>query len=84
MIGAAGMYIEVLLSAFAIFVWWYSTDGMLHMLALNTFFVTTITTVIFNANPLMRFDGYYMMSDFLEIPNLRPKADRLLREWFAW
>ena len=84
MIGAAGMYIEVLLSAFAIFVWWYTTDGMLHMLALNTFFVTTITTVIFNANPLMRFDGYYMMSDFLEIPNLRPKADRLLREWFAW
>ncbi|MBC8289232.1 MAG: hypothetical protein H8E37_02845, partial [Planctomycetes bacterium] len=84
MIGAAGMYIEILLSAFAIFVWWYTTDGMLHMLALNTFFVTTITTVIFNANPLMRFDGYYMMSDFLEIPNLRPKADRLLREWFAW
>jgi len=84
MIGAAGMYIEVLLSAFAIFVWWYTADGMLHMLALNTFFVTTITTVIFNANPLMRFDGYYMMSDFLEIPNLRPKADRLLREWFSW
>ena len=46
--------------------------------------MTTITTVIWNANPLMRFDGYYMMSDFLEIPNLRPKADRLLRDWFGW
>jgi putative peptide zinc metalloprotease protein len=84
MIGAAGMYIEILLSAFAIFIWYFSEQGMLHNLALNTFFVTTITTVIFNANPLMRFDGYYMMSDFLEIPNLRPKADRLLRESFAW
>lgn len=84
MIGAAGMYIEVFLSAIAIFVWWYSEQGLLHNLALNTFFVTTITTVIFNANPLMRFDGYYMMSDFLEIPNLRPKADKLLREAFAW
>lgn len=83
-IGAAGMYIEVLLSAFAIFVWWYTKQGLLHNLALNIFFVTTITTVIFNANPLMRFDGYYMMSDFLEIPNLRPKADKLLREYFSW
>jgi putative peptide zinc metalloprotease protein len=84
MIGAAGMYIEILISAVAIFVWWYTADGMLHMLAINTFFVTTVTTVIFNANPLMRFDGYYMMSDFLEIPNLRPKADRLLRDSFGW
>lgn len=84
MIGAAGMYIEILLSAFAIFIWRYTDQGLLHNLALNVFFVTTITTVIFNANPLMRFDGYYMMSDFLEIPNLRPKADKLLREWFAW
>ena len=84
MIGAAGMYIEIFLSAIAIFVWWNTSPGLLHNLALNIFFVTTITTVIFNANPLMRFDGYYMMSDFLEIPNLRPKADRMLRESFAW
>jgi putative peptide zinc metalloprotease protein len=84
MIGAAGMYIEILLSAFAIFAWRYTDQGLVHNLALNVFFVTTITTVIFNANPLMRFDGYYMMSDFLEIPNLRPKADKLLRETFAW
>jgi len=84
MIGAAGMYIEVFLSAIAIFIWRYTDQGLLHNLALNIFFVTTITTVIFNANPLMRFDGYYMMSDFLEIPNLRPKADKLLRESFAW
>ena len=59
-------------------------SGLIHHLCLNIFFVTTITTVIWNANPLMRFDGYYMMSDFLEIPNLRPKADRLLRDWFGW
>jgi putative peptide zinc metalloprotease protein len=57
---------------------------MLHHLSLNIFFVTTITTVIFNANPLMRFDGYYMMSDFLEIPNLRQKSEKLLREAFSW
>lgn len=83
-IGAAGMYIEVIISAIAVFVWWHTTEGLLHHLALNLFFVTTITTVIFNANPLLRFDGYYMMSDWLEIPNLRAKADKLLRDTFAW
>ena len=83
-IAAAGMYIEIVLSAFAIYVWLFSGDGLLKMLALNVFFVTTFTTVIFNINPLMRFDGYYMLSDFLEIPNLRQKADKLLREKFAW
>ncbi len=83
-IGAAGMYIEVIISAAAIYIWWFTKPGMLHFLALNTFFVTTITTVIFNANPLMRFDGYYMMSDFLEIPNLRAKSDKMLREAFSW
>ncbi len=83
-IGAAGMYIEVILSGVAIYVWWLTESGMLHYLALNTFFVTTITTVIFNLNPLMRFDGYYMMSDYLEIPNLRQKSEKLLREAFSW
>ncbi len=84
MIGGSGMYIEILLSALAVFVWWNTTAGLMHHLCLNLFFVTTITTVVWNANPLMRFDGYYMMSDYLEIPNLRPKADRLLQESFAW
>lgn len=83
LIGAAGMIIEVVLSAFAIFFWWMTEPGLFHYLCLNVFFVTTITTVIFNANPLMRLDGYYMLSDFLEIPNLRPKADKLTREMFS-
>ncbi|GAB4139629.1 MAG: hemolysin D [Planctomycetaceae bacterium] len=83
-IAAAGMYIEVILSAIMVYVWWNTEPGLLNHLALNIFFVTTVTTVIFNANPLMRFDGYYMMSDWLEIPNLRPKADKMLREKFAW
>lgn len=84
MIGAAGMYIEAIISGFAIFFWAFTETGLMHHLCLNIFFVTSITTVIFNANPLMRFDGYYMLADFLEIPNMRPKADKLMRESFAW
>lgn len=83
-IGAAGMYVETVLSAVAIFVWWNTTPGLLHYLCLNVFFVSTVSTVIFNANPLMRYDGYFMLADFLEIPNLRPKADKMVSERFAW
>lgn len=83
LIGAAGMLVEIVLSAFAIFLWWMTSPGLFHYLCLNLFFVTTISTVIFNANPLMRLDGYYMLSDFLEIPNLRQKADKLTRDWLS-
>ena len=42
--------------------------------------VCGISTVIFNANPLLRFDGYYALADWLEIPNLRERSDRFLRQ----
>lgn len=82
-IGAAGMYVEAILSGIAVILWWNTGDGLLNHLCLNLFFVTTVTTVIFNANPLMRYDGYYMMADFLEIPNLRQKADKLVQDTFG-
>lgn len=81
-IGAAGMYVEAILSAVAVVLWWNTSDGLIHHLCLDLFFVTAVTTVVFNANPLMRFDGYYMLSDFLEIPNLRQQSEALLRDAF--
>ncbi|MEW4489282.1 efflux RND transporter periplasmic adaptor subunit [Thalassoglobus sp. JC818] len=83
-IGAAGMYFEMILAAAALFVWYNTKPGLVNHLALNIFFVSTVTTVIFNANPLLRYDGYYMMSDWLEIPNLRSKATKMLSETFSW
>ncbi len=83
-IGAAGMYVEVVLASAAIFLWWYAKPGLVQHLCLNLFFVSTVTTVMFNANPLMRYDGYYMLADFLEIPNLRQKASTMLQHTFAW
>ena len=77
------MIVEVVVSAFSIVVWWFTTPGLLNHLCLNVFFVTTITTVIINANPLLRYDGYYMLSDWLGIPNLRIKAANQLRDTFA-
>src|SRR5262249_41833959 len=82
-IGGAGMWVETVLSSLALYVWWFTRPGLLHHLCLNVFFISSVSTVIFNANPLMRYDGYYMLSDLLEIPNLSEKARTLLRNTFA-
>jgi len=82
-IAAGGMIVEVVISAVAVFVWWFTTPGLLNHLCLNVFFVSTITTVIFNANPLLRYDGYYMLSDWLGAPNLRERSSSQLRAAFS-
>ncbi len=82
-IAAAGMGAELVLSTVALVVWWCTQPGLVHYLMLNTVFVTTLSTVVFNANPLLRYDGYYILSDWLGIPNLRAKADRLLQRTFS-
>jgi putative peptide zinc metalloprotease protein len=79
MIGAAGMYVELLLAAACTWLWWFTQPGMLNHLCLNVMFVCSVSTLMFNANPLMRYDGYYILCDLLEIPNLRQKASSLVR-----
>lgn len=80
-IAAAGMYFEFLLASLCVFVWWYSQPGLINMLALNVVVVSSVSTILFNANPLMRYDGYYIVSDLIEVPNLRQKASRVLSRW---
>jgi putative peptide zinc metalloprotease protein len=85
-IGAAGMYVEGILAAICTFVWWYTSPGLLNNLCLNVMFISSVSTVIFNANPLLRYDGYYILADVMEIPNLRQKATQILSrkmtDWF--
>lgn len=77
-IGAAGMYVELVLASIATFVWWFTEPGPLNYICLNVMFISSVSTVLFNANPLLRYDGYYILSDILEIPNLRQKASTIL------
>ena len=67
---AAGMMSEVFLAAIACWVWATSSPGPLQYHAGNVIISATLHTLLFNINPLMRFDGYYMLADWLEIPNL--------------
>jgi putative peptide zinc metalloprotease protein len=82
-IGAAGMYVEIFLASIATFVWWFSEPGLLNHLALSVMFICSVSTVVFNGNPLLRFDGYYILMDIAEIPNLRQKATEILKRFFV-
>lgn len=81
-VAAAGMYIELFIAAVSVFVWIGTEPGFLNTLAYNAIFAASVVTVLFNANPLMRFDGYYILSDVIQIPNLAMKGQRF-NTWFG-
>lgn len=81
-IGAAGMYVEIFLASIATYLWWFSEPGLLNQLALSVMFICSVSTVVFNGNPLLRFDGYYILMDLAEIPNLRQKSTEILKRFF--
>ena len=84
-IGAAGMYVELVLASICTFIWWFTSPGPVNYICLNVMFISSVSTLMFNANPLLRYDGYYILSDVLEIPNLRQKASTILnRKLGAW
>lgn len=82
-ISFAGIYVELIIAAAATFVWWYTPHlPFINNLSLCLMTLCSISTFVFNANPLMRFDGYYILADWLEIPNLRDRANRYLSNLF--
>ena len=78
LVGAAGMVVEVFIASLALFLWVNLEPGILRAICYNTILIAGVSTVLFNANPLLRFDGYYMLMDWLEIPNLRQRATQYL------
>jgi putative peptide zinc metalloprotease protein len=75
LVGAAGMLVELVVCALAMYVWVGAEPGVVRAVAFNAALIGAITTVAFNGNPLLRFDGYYVLADLLEIPNLRARAN---------
>ena len=74
-VGAAGMLAELFLAALAFYAWMLLEPGLARSLAYNALVVGGLTTLLFNANPLLRFDGYYMLMDAIEVPNLGQRAN---------
>jgi len=83
-VGAGGMMFELFAAALAAIGWIMTRGdgGLFHQLCYNVMLTSGVSTVLFNANPLMKFDGYYMLSDWLEIPNLMPRSVNLLKFLF--
>lgn len=77
-VGAAGMMVELFIASVALFLWLQAEPGMFRAVLYNVMVIAGISTVIFNGNPLLRFDGYYILSDLLQIPNLRQRGTRYL------
>lgn len=81
LVGGAGMIAELFLAAVAAVVWVNAGEGTVKSLAFNMMLIGSVSSLIFNGNPLLRFDAYYMLSDALEIPNLYQRASQ---QWYYW
>jgi len=77
-VAAMGMMVELLLASLALLVWLNVETGLVSGLAYKVMLIGGISTLLFNGNPLMRYDGYYMLADLIEIPNLGQRSTRYL------
>ena len=79
MVGASGMLVELAIAALAAILWTYTAEGTsLHALAYNVMFIASVSTLIFNGNPFLRYDAYYIRLDLIEIPNLDSRSKAYL------
>ena len=78
LIGAAGIGVELFLGSLALFTWLSVEPGVVHAIAYNVMLISGVSTLLFNGNPLLKFDGYYVLSDALEIPNLGTRSNQYL------
>jgi putative peptide zinc metalloprotease protein len=73
-IGGAGVVAELMLAGLAAFAWSILPEGPLKSAAYVLAAVTWVSTIAVNLNPFMRFDGYYLLMDAVDMPNLHPRS----------
>lgn len=78
-VSAAGIMVELLIATFAVIVWLTVQPGLVRDLSLVILLICSVSTLVFNANPLLRLDGYYVFSDALDLPNLAARSNA----WWA-
>jgi putative peptide zinc metalloprotease protein len=76
LVGAAGIMVELALAAVAMAVWVEASPGVVRAMMFNVMLIGGVSTVLFNGNPLLRFDGYYVLCDLIGLPNLAQRAGR--------
>ena len=78
LVGAIGIMAELFMGAIALFVWLSVEPGIVHTVAYNVMLISGVSTLLFNGNPLLKFDGYYVLADTIEIPNLGTRSNKYL------
>lgn len=82
LVGAAGMLTELAIAALAMLVWAAAEPGLLRAVAFNVMLIAGVSTLVFNGNPLLRYDAYYILADVIEIPNLASRGTQYWRHLF--
>ncbi len=77
-VGAAGIAVELFLGSLALFTWLTVEPGAVRAIAYNVMLISGVSTLLFNGNPLLRFDGYYVLADAIEMPNLGSRSNQYL------
>ena len=81
LVAAAGMLTELLLAALALYVWLTVEPGMLRSAAYGVMVIGGLSTLLFNGNPLLRYDGYFVLCDLIEAPNLAQRSNQFWAWW---
>lgn len=76
LVGAAGMMTELFIASIALWLWLEAEPGLFKVFLHEIILIAGVSTLIFNINPLLRLDGYYILADWLEIPNLGQKSNQ--------
>ncbi|WP_331345212.1 efflux RND transporter periplasmic adaptor subunit [Cellvibrio sp. UBA7661] len=80
MVSAAGIAVELFLAALALLLWLQlssgSGTGFLRDFLYNIIIIGSVSTLFFNGNPLMRFDGYHLLTDACDLPNLATRSNQ--------
>ncbi len=78
-VAMAGVAAEMAFASLALVAWWLIEPGILRGLLAQLFFMGTLSTLLFNGNPLIKFDAYYALADVLEMPGLQERAKMYLQ-----
>jgi putative peptide zinc metalloprotease protein len=82
MVGAAGIYVEMFIGSIALIIWSQSEASAVRAICYNIIMISGFSTLLFNGNPLQRYDGYYILTDMLGIPGLGTRSTQYLAGLF--
>lgn len=81
-IALAGIMAEAVVAVLCTYIWYFSKPGLINSVAFYLTVIALLSSVLFNANPLIKFDGYYALTDLLGITNLQGKSFNALKYLF--